>query len=174
MTLHLQPIKPEHATTFLQACGLGTTDASFPEIGHPFIGPYYYDVQVPIGETDTYGVAWHGSYTRWLEEARVAMLVALGVSLENAEVLFPVKTLNLTYHRPIRSLQWVRIEVYLIKQGLKLRFQYRLFDLTHPHTANTPVSSEALCDIIPVQKASWRPLRQLPEPLASLFTQAQA
>ncbi|MFM7469469.1 MAG: acyl-CoA thioesterase [Vampirovibrionales bacterium] len=162
----LRALKPPHAEEpMMTPCQLETSSDA-----PPIVGPYYYDLQVPIGETDSYGVAWHGSYTRWLEEARVAMLWALGVSLEEDTLLYPVKHLSLTYHQPIRALQWIRIEVRLQKEGLKLVFRYKVFDLSQPHTPESAVHCEGLCHIVPVEKSSWRPSRHLSEPLHGLLT----
>lgn len=66
-------------------------------------------------ETDYSGVAWHGSYVGWLEEARVAMLAAKGLQYDRlvAEDAceMPVTHMELAYKWPARLGDVVRVQL---------------------------------------------------------------
>jgi acyl-CoA thioester hydrolase len=75
------------------------------------------------------GVTYHGNYLPWFEMARVALLDQLGTpyrQLEQEGFLLPVLETGLTYHRPSRFDDRVRITVTLAekpKARLKLTYQ---------------------------------------------------
>lgn len=61
---------------------------------------HIYEQTVYYGDTDAYGVAWHGSYVRWMEQARVEFCRAIGidlVELRKQDVAIPVTNLNIRY-----------------------------------------------------------------------------
>jgi acyl-CoA thioester hydrolase len=69
------------------------------------VPPVVTTVRVRYAETDQMGVAHHGAYVAWLEEARIEWLRALGVNyrdLERDGVLMPVVDLRIAYKRPLR------------------------------------------------------------------------
>ncbi len=62
-------------------------------------------VRVRYAETDQMGVAHHGAYIPWFEEARIEWLRACGISyrdLERQGILMPVVEVANTYKRPLR------------------------------------------------------------------------
>ena len=51
------------------------------------------EIRVLYSDTDSYGVVWHGAYTKWFEAARVGLVEQLGLELEALEksgIVFPV------------------------------------------------------------------------------------
>ena len=67
--------------------------------------PFVTRVRVRYAESDQMGVAHHGAYVAWLEEARIEWLRTVGVryrDLEKAGTLMPVVELQLAYKRPLR------------------------------------------------------------------------
>lgn len=58
------------------------------------------EVRVYYHDTDSYGVVWHGSYVRWLEEGRVELCELLGLKLDELQangVTFPVVDMHIRY-----------------------------------------------------------------------------
>ncbi len=67
--------------------------------------PHQHRIRVRYGETDVMGIAHHGSYITWFEEARIEWLRAQGHSyrdLEAAGTGMPVIELQVRYRRPVR------------------------------------------------------------------------
>ena len=63
------------------------------------------EVRVLYADTDSYGVVWHGAYTKWFEAARVEFTEKLGIDLETLEsnkIVFPVVELNIRYKSSAR------------------------------------------------------------------------
>ena len=61
---------------------------------------YSQEIRILYSDTDSYGVVWHGAYTKWFEAARVGFVEQLGLELENLEnkgILFPVVEMNIRY-----------------------------------------------------------------------------
>ena len=61
---------------------------------------HIFEQTVYYGDTDAYGVAWHGSYLRWMEQARVEFCRDIGidlVELRKNDVAIPVTNLNIRY-----------------------------------------------------------------------------
>ena len=60
-----------------------------------------FEDNVYYGDTDAYGVVWHGAYLRWMEKGRVLLCEEIGVDFndlkENKDVLLPVSSLNIRY-----------------------------------------------------------------------------
>ena len=61
---------------------------------------HIFEQTVYYGDTDAYGVAWHGSYLRWMEQARVEFCRDIGIDLvemRRQDVAIPVTNLNIRY-----------------------------------------------------------------------------
>lgn len=61
---------------------------------------------VYYGDTDAYGVVWHGAYLRWMEKGRVLLCEAIGIDFvdlkENKDIVMPVSSLNIKYKSPAK------------------------------------------------------------------------
>ena len=61
---------------------------------------HIFEQTVYYADTDAYGVAWHGSYIRWMEQARVEFCRKIGIDLvemKKQDVAIPVTNLNIRY-----------------------------------------------------------------------------
>jgi len=61
---------------------------------------HIFEQTVYYADTDAYGVAWHGSYIRWMEQARVEFCRDIGidlVELRKQDVAIPVTNLSIRY-----------------------------------------------------------------------------
>ncbi len=89
-----------------------------------------HEVRVAFADTDAMGVAWHGAYLRWFEQARTellrhtpvpyAALVARGVHL-------PVIEACVRYRRPVRYDDLLALRCSPGRpRGVRLRIGYRV------------------------------------------------
>ena len=61
---------------------------------------YKQEIRILYSDTDSYGVVWHGAYTKWFEAARVELVEMLGFKLSDLEknnIIFPVVEMNIRY-----------------------------------------------------------------------------
>ncbi len=61
---------------------------------------HFLEQTVYYADTDSYGVVWHGTYLRWMEQARVEFCRIIGldlVELKNNDIMIPVTNLNIRY-----------------------------------------------------------------------------
>ena len=61
---------------------------------------HIFEQTVYYGDTDAYGVAWHGSYLRWMEQARVEFCREINLNLVDMKknnIMIPVTNLNIRY-----------------------------------------------------------------------------
>ncbi|MBD2666741.1 thioesterase superfamily protein [Richelia sinica FACHB-800] len=66
---------------------------------------FQYPVRVQPHHTDYGGIAWHGSYITWMEEARVECLRSIGIDFAELVALgcdLPVVELSIRYHRSLQ------------------------------------------------------------------------
>lgn len=88
--------------------------------------------KVQYYETDQMKVVHHSNYIRWMEEARIAFLDAIGVSyaeLETRGIINPVLSVDCQYRSMTRFGETVRIETRLVEvKNVKYRLTYRITD----------------------------------------------
>ena len=59
-----------------------------------------FETKVYYSDTDSYGVAWHGSYLRWMEMGRVALCKEFGYKMSDLEaqnIVLPVTKIDISY-----------------------------------------------------------------------------
>lgn len=59
-----------------------------------------FTIKVFPGDTDSYGVVWHGAYIKWLEAGRIELLEQMGIKfleMDEMGILMPVTELNIRY-----------------------------------------------------------------------------
>ena len=74
--------------------------------------------RVYYGDTDAYSVAWHGSYLRWMEMARVEFCSAVGidlVELQKNDIAIPVTNINIRYKSSAFLDEKITIETFVTK-----------------------------------------------------------
>lgn len=73
---------------------------------------------VYYADTDAYGVVWHGTYLRWMEQARVEFCRELGidlVSMKENDVVIPVTNLNIRYKASAKLDERILVETQITK-----------------------------------------------------------
>ena len=72
------------------------------------------EFKVQYSDTDSYKVAWHGSYLRWMEAGRVDWLYLIGVDIkkldEDFNTVMPVVDLQIKYLKSAKLLEDVIVE----------------------------------------------------------------
>lgn len=69
-------------------------------------------------DTDSYGVVWHGTYLRWMEQARVEFCRELGidlVSMKENNVVIPVTNINIRYKASAKIDESLLVETKITK-----------------------------------------------------------
>ena len=119
-------------------------------------------VRVRYGETDQMGVAHHGSYVAYLEEARTEWMRALGTAyadLERAGIGLPVRTMNLRYRAAAHYEEELDVEIRVARlRPVAVTFGYRIL-----RRGTEAVLVEAEVELACVD-LSVRPLRPRPLP----------
>ncbi|MEE3467609.1 MAG: acyl-CoA thioesterase [Eubacterium sp.] len=87
-----------------------------------------YKHNVQYYETDKMGITHHSNYVRWMEEARVAYLAAVGwdfARLESLGVISPVVSVNVQYKKTTTFSDVVTVDVGVDEfKGVKLKMKY--------------------------------------------------
>lgn len=84
---------------------------------------FHYSRKAQYHETDQMGVIHHANYIKWMEEARVAFLDALGfgyVDIEHEGVVSPVVGISIDYRRPTMFSDEVEIGVRINKYSTRM------------------------------------------------------
>ena len=126
-----------------------------------------YPVRVQPHHTDYAGIAWHGTYITWLEEARVEYLRSLGI--EFADIIesgcdLPVVELSLRYHKALPLGRPAIVKAKMNLQGVRFNWDYEI---------RSPDSRElyltARVTLVAVNRRNWKIMRQLPPILDSII-----
>lgn len=100
-----------------------------------------YQKKAAYHETDQMGIIHHSNYIKWLEEARVYFLEAIGypyAKLEAAGVVCPVVSVSCKYHHPLRFDDVVAIGVTVESyNGVTLKLAYQMIDLSTHEVCTT-------------------------------------
>ena len=91
------------------------------------------EIRVLYGDTDAYGVVWHGAYTKWFEAARVdAVENSLGINLGELEangILFPVVEMNIRYKSSAKINERIIIKTRISEvTPLSIKFESKVYD----------------------------------------------
>lgn len=73
---------------------------------------------VYYADTDSYGVVWHGTYLRWMEQGRVEFCRSAGIDLielKNNDIVIPVTNLNIRYKSSAKLEDRIIIETSISK-----------------------------------------------------------
>lgn len=76
--------------------------------------------RVYYSDTDAYSVAWHGSYLRWMEMARVEFCSEIGidlVDLQKKDIAIPVTNINIRYKSSAFLDEKIIVETTLTKMS---------------------------------------------------------
>ena len=89
-------------------------------------------VTAQFGDLDPMNVVWHGTYVRYLEQARSALMDRIGynyLEMNASGYIWPIVDLRLRYIRPIRLLQQVAISATIAEYENRLKINYRCRDV---------------------------------------------
>lgn len=91
---------------------------------------YTYLRKVNYHETDKMGVTHHANYIKWMEEARIAFLEAIGLpfqSIEDLGIVSPVTGVAIDYKNPTTFGDDIAVEVWVSQySGVKLEVSYTM------------------------------------------------
>ena len=79
---------------------------------------HVFETRVYHADTDTYGVVWHGTYLRWMEQGRVEFCRDLGLDLAELKiqnVSLPVTNMNVRYKSSAKLDDIVSVETWIDK-----------------------------------------------------------
>ena len=79
---------------------------------------HIFEQTVYYADTDSYGVVWHGTYLRWMEQARVELCRYLGidlVSMKENDIVIPVTNINIRYKASAKLDNKVVVETTITK-----------------------------------------------------------
>jgi acyl-CoA thioester hydrolase len=89
--------------------------------------------EVGFADVDLAQVVWHGHYLRYLENARWAVMRAIGFDLEDmmdSGYLWPVVDLRVKYVRAARFADRLRVRASLVEWEQRLAINYLVTDAT--------------------------------------------
>ena len=132
---------------------------------------YIQKIRVLYSDTDSYGVVWHGAYTKWFEAARVGLVEKLGLeleSLENSGIVFPVVEMNSRYKSTAKMNERIIIKTQIseLKQ-LSVTFEHKVFE----EKTNT-LRVIAHTTIVVIDTKTGKMLRKMPEDMYNKFLSA--
>ena len=87
-------------------------------------------IEVRYAETDQMGIVHHSVYAVWFEQARTEYFRTAGASYADMEAEgfgAPVLELNVKFKQPTRYGDFVDVETSMIREGLKVRFEYKVY-----------------------------------------------
>jgi acyl-CoA thioester hydrolase len=106
-------------------------------------------INVQFYDLDPMDVVWHGNYTRFLEQARCALLDRIGynyVQMRDSGFAWPIVDLRIKYVRSIRMTDTIVVTATLVEYENRLKIDYRIRRqsdgevLTKAHTTQVAVA----------------------------------
>ncbi len=134
---------------------------------------YIQEIRVLYGDTDAYGVVWHGAYTKWFEAARVeAVEGSLGLNLAELEangILFPVVEMNIRYKSSAKINDKIIIKTHISEvKPISVTFESNVYDKL---TGVLRVTGRVT--IVTVNPQTGKMYRRMPENLLTAFQNAK-
>ena len=130
---------------------------------------YTQEIRVLYSDTDSYGVVWHGAYTKWFEAARVEIVEKLGLELETLEknnILFPVVEMNIRYKSSAKMNERIIIKTHITEvKPLSVTFEHKVFE---KNTQTLRVIAHTT--IVAIDSKTGKMFRRFPEDIYSKFT----
>lgn len=129
---------------------------------------YTQEIRILYSDTDSYGVVWHGAYTKWFEAARVGLVENLGLPLEKLEdngTVFPVVEMNIRYKSSARMNERIIIKTNIAEvKPLSVTFEHKVYE----KNTNT-LRVIAHTTIVVIDAKTGKMYRRMPEELYSKF-----
>lgn len=122
---------------------------------------FEYPIRVQPHHTDYAGIAWHGSYIAWMEEARVECLRSIGVIFADLVAIgcdLPVVELALRYHRPLRLGMAAVVRTRIAQMsGVRINWDYQI---QSPDAKELYVTARVT--LVALDREKGKIMRQLP------------
>ena len=132
---------------------------------------YTQEIRILYSDTDSYGVVWHGAYTKWFEAARVGLVEALGLeleTLENSGIVFPVVEMNIRYKSSAKMNERIVIKTTISElKPLSVTFEHKVYE----QKTNT-LRVIAHTSIVVIDTKTGKMFRKMPEDMYSKFLSA--
>lgn len=126
-----------------------------------FEGWFEYPVRVQPHHTDYAGIAWHGVYIAWMEEARIECLRSIGIEFADLVVIgcdLPVVELSVRYHRSIQLGTAVIVKTRMTEvTGVRINWDYAIVS-----TDETQLYATAKVTLVALDRERGKIMRQLP------------
>lgn len=109
-------------------------------------------IKVPFHDIDVMGMAWHGHYAKYFEEARSALLDKIGYNypeMRASGYVWPIIDMRIKYINPVRFGSSIRIQATLVEYENRLKIDYLIADaetgtrLTKAYTCQVAVDMES-------------------------------
>jgi len=95
---------------------------------------FKYTRKAQYHETDQMGIIHHSNYVKWMEEARVGFLDAIGLgykTIEELGVVSPVTGIEVEYKRQVQFDDEVEINISIERyNGIRLELKYEFYNKT--------------------------------------------
>jgi acyl-CoA thioester hydrolase len=109
-------------------------------------------LKIPFHDIDPAGVAWHGRYFKYFEQARVVLLEDINYSyagMHESGYLWPVAETNVRYVRPLLLDQLITVSAVLAEWEFRLVVDYKIYNeegtlCTRAKTIQVPVDAKTL------------------------------
>jgi acyl-CoA thioester hydrolase len=122
---------------------------------------FEYPIRANPHHTDYAGVVWHGSYTAWLEEARVECLRAIGIDYADLVALgcdLPVVELSIRYYRSLRLGMAAVVKTRMAEvTGVRIHWDYAI---ESPDRQDLYVTAKVT--LVALDRERGKVMRQLP------------
>ncbi len=131
---------------------------------------HYFEQKVYYGDTDAYGVVWHGAYLRWMEAGRVKIAEKMGLSLvklQKENIALPVTNINIRYKSSAKLNETVVIET-CVKKITPLSFTF--YQVVKEKNSER-ICTQAEVDVVAVTNEG-KLYRRLPQELNKALTEA--
>jgi acyl-CoA thioester hydrolase len=124
---------------------------------------FEYPVVAYPHHTDYGGIAWHGSYIAWMEEARIECLRSAGVDFADLVAIgcdLPVVEIAMRYHQPVRMGMKVIVKTCMSEMnGVRINWDYQI------ESVDGQLLVTACVTLVAVSSEKGRIMRQLPPAL---------
>lgn len=129
---------------------------------------YIQEIRVLYSDTDSYGVVWHGAYTKWFEAARVEIVEKLGLeleTLENNNILFPVVEMNIRYKSSAKMNERIIIKTTIKEvKPVSITFEHNVYEKS---TGILRVNAQTT--IVVINSETGKMYRKIPNDLYEKF-----
>lgn len=132
---------------------------------------YTQEIRILYSDTDSYGVVWHGAYTKWFEAARVGLVEDLGLpleELENSGIVFPVVEMNIRYKSSAKMNERIIIKTKISElKPLSVTFEHKVYE-----QKTNALRVIAYTTIVVIDTKTGKMLRKMPEDMYNKFLSA--